>query len=450
MKDLSMICDTQAEAGVVATIVYHPEFVLHSGYLKPGYFYHVENGCLYWAIDELYKAGIDNIDAINITNMLNSNKAVKRKIEEYNLTNIQEFISMAQYAARHTLEEYLMLVKIVIECSFKRELAKVAIEIQADCYNSDMDLAKMNTVVNDKISALTEKYLVSNEIEIFGSHIDDLWDEIISRRGENGLAGLPSKYPILNDYFSYEPGELILLCAKMKRGKSALMMNEAIHKLENGVPTLYLDSEMSDRLFYERMLANIARVEVKKIKTGKYSYEEEQRLAKANEFLKGAPFVHMYLTNPTDEEIYSIHKILKYKMGLGFSVFDYIKGDSLNGSDANKLYNYLGAKCNFLKNNIAGELNIPVLAGAQLNRNSEIADSIKLLQYCSVAAFWREKTTEELQTDGLDCGNYCLNIKLNRLGEQMTEDEYLDFHFNGNIMTITEAKQHENKTPFEK
>ena len=447
--DISAITDTQAEAGVIATLVYHPEFILHSDYLKPGYFYHKENGCLYWSISELYKAGIDNIDAMNISNMLNSNKAVKRTVEEYNINNIQEFISMAQYAARHTLEEYNLLAKTVVECSFKRELAKIASEIQADCFNSDMNLAKMNSVVNDKISALTEKYLISNEIEIFGKHIDDLWQEIIDRRGENGISGLPSKFSILNDYYSYEPGELVLLCAKMKRGKSALMMNELLHKLKNGVPCLYLDSEMSDRLFYERMLANLSKVEVRKIKTGKYTYEEEQRLAKANEFLKNAPFVHKYLPKPTDEEIYTIHKILKYKIGLGFSVYDYIKGDGENGNDANALYNYLGARCNFLKNNVAGELGIPILAGAQLNRYSEIADSIKLLQYCSVAVYWREKTVDELREDGLECGNYCLNIKLNRLGEQMTEDEYLDFQFDGNIMTISEAKQHTKKTPFD-
>ena len=446
--DVGMISDNQAEATLIATLVYHPDFILHSDYLKAGYFYNVENGCIYWAIQELYKNGVETIDALNISNMLNSNGPVKRKIEEYNLTNIQEFINMAQYAARHSLEEYKLLVNTVVETSFKRELAKISSEIQADCFNSNIGLAKLNSLVNDKLSSLTQKYLVTNEIDILGKHVDELWQEIIDRRGENGVSGLPSKFSTLNEYFTYEPGELVLLCAKMKRGKSAMMMNEAIHKLKSGIPTLYLDSEMSDRLFYERMLANLSKVEVKKIKNGTYSYDEEQRLAKANDFIKQAPFVHMYLPKPTDEEIYSIHKILKYKINLGFSIYDYIKGDL---TDSSQLYNYLGARCNFLKNNIAGDLNIPVLAGAQLNRNSEIADSIKLLQYCSVAAYWREKTTDELRQDGLECGNYCLNIKLNRLGEQMSEDEYLDFKFDGNIMTISEAKKHTHETtPFDK
>ena len=77
--DISLISDNQAEASVIATLVYHPDFILHTDYLKPSYFYNVENGCIYWAIQELYKNGVDVIDAINITNMFNSNTAVKKK-----------------------------------------------------------------------------------------------------------------------------------------------------------------------------------------------------------------------------------------------------------------------------------------------------------------------------------------------------------------------------------
>lgn len=139
--DVSTINDIQSESGVIATLIYHPDFILHSDYLKPGYFYNVENGCLYWAIQELTKAGVENIDALNLTSMINSNKAVKRKLEEYNLGNLQEFVNMAQYAARHTLEEYKLLVNSVVEKSFKRDLIKVTTEIQSDCHNEDIHLS---------------------------------------------------------------------------------------------------------------------------------------------------------------------------------------------------------------------------------------------------------------------------------------------------------------------
>lgn len=444
--DISMISDNQAEAGIIATLVYHPEFILHTDYLKASYFYNIENGCIYWAIDQLYKNGVETIDALNITNMLNSNKAVKKKISEYNLDDMQKFINMSQYACRHTLEEYKLLVNNVVTMSFKRDLNKILLEIQSNCFNSDVDLNKLNGMVNNKINKLTEQYIVSNEIEIFGTKVEDLWEDIVSRRNQSGLYGIPSKFKSINEYLTYEQGELVLLKARMKRGKSAFMMNEAIHKLKAGVPTLYLDTEMQDRLFYERMLANLTGVEVKRIKNGNYSKDEEIKIKEKIEWIKKQPFVHLYLPTSTDEEIYAIHKILKYKIGLEFSVYDYIKGNELSASEN---YNYLGAKCDFLKNNIAGDLNIAVLAGAQLNRNNEISDSDKLLRIASASMLWQDKTSEEIMADGgLDYGNFKLKIDLNRMGEQFAEDEYIDFSFDGNKMRIEEAKQHKG-SPFD-
>lgn len=437
--DISLISDTQAEAGVIATLVYHPEFILHTDYLRAAYFYNVENGCIYWAIQELYKNGVDTIDAINITNMLNSNRAVKKKIEEYNLTDMQSFISMSQYAARHTLEEYKLLVNNVVTMAFKRDLYKVSLEVQSECFDNEADLSRMNTLVNDKITRLTERYITSSEIEIFGTHVDQLWEEVCSRRTDEGIYGLPSKFPILNEYFSYEPTELVLLKARMKRGKSMFFLNEAVHKIKNGVPTLYIDTEMSTRMFFERMLANISGVTMRKIKTGKYDAEEVRRIEEAKNLMKSAPFVHKYLPQTSDDEIYSIHKILKYKIGLEFSIYDYIKMDMISSSEQ---YNALGQRTNFLKNNIAGELDIAVLAGAQLNRNNQVADSDKMERYVSTSILWREKTAEEIMNDGgLDYGNYALTVCLNRNGQQMEEDEYISMSLDGDRMKIEQAKQ---------
>ena len=53
--------------------------------------------------------------------------------------------------------------------------------------------------------------------------------------------------------------------------------------------------------------------------------------------------------------------------------------------------------------------------------------------------------------EGLDAGNYCLRIDLNRNGQQMDEDEKINFIFNGDTMTIKQAKiqlKDMDKTPF--
>lgn len=447
--DISTICDTQAEAAVIATLVYHPDFILHSEYLKAGYFYNVENGCIYWAIQELYKSGIENIDAMNISNMLNSNRSVKRKIEQYNLTDMQGFIAMAEYAARHTLEEYKLLVNSVVEYSFKRELAKLAAEIQADCFNSDMGLSKLNQVVNNKLNDLTEKYITGDEIKTLGEQIDTIWDKIenqdISRR-------LPSKFKSFNEYFSYEPGELILLTARYKTGKSVFCLNEAFHMIKAGVPTLYIDTELSTETFTKRLISHMTGIPFKTIQNRDYNAEQNAEIKKCIKWLHNVPFTHIYLPDSNMDEIYSICKILKYKMNLQFFVYDYIK--SYN-SEAYTNSAILGQMADFLKNKIAGELDLAVLSAAQLNRNDMIANSDNIAKAISTGIYWRFKTAEEIAEDGgTDAGNVMAYININRNGPQTDEDEAIYFWFDGDRQSITEAKVQKKdlaqRTPFGK
>lgn len=447
--DITELSDIQSESGIIGTLIYHPEYVLHSDYLKPGYFYGVENGCIYWAIQELFKDGITNIDAYNISNKLQSHRGVQKTIEKYNLPAVQEFVDLYKETARHSVEEYRMLADNVVTLAFKRDLVKILNKLVAYCYKVDYGLDKLSNVVYDELDNLTSKYISGAEIQKLGEEIDEIWNEIVSRRTDNGMYGIPSKYNLFNDFFTFEPGELVVIQAKYKQGKSIIMMNEVVHKLKNGVPTLVIDSEMPTRLYTERLLSHLTQIELKRIKNGNYSLEESEKIKKWIKWIKQQPFVHIYEPNISDEKVYTICKKLQHKMGLQFVVYDYLKSNETSSSDN---YNVLGAKCDFLKNNIAGELNLAVLAACQLNRNGEVADSIKINRYLSVGIKVEHKTQEMIAKDGLKCGNYFAKIYVNRLGRQMQEDdenEYIDFIFDGDKMTITEATQHEVDNDFD-
>ena len=446
--DISKLSDIQSESGVIGTLIYHPEYILHTDYLKPNHFYGVENGCCYWAIQELYKEGITNIDAYNISNALQSHKGVQKTIEKYNLPSVQEFMELYKTTARHTLEEYKMLAENIVTFAFKRDLIKVLNQLSNNCYKAEYNLDKLSGNVYDELDKLTQKYITTTEINTLGTEIDDIWNEIIERRTENGVYGIPSKYPVFNKYFTYEQGELVVVQAKYKRGKSVLLMNEVVHKLKNGVPTVVIDTEMQTRLYTERLISHLTGIDIKRIKSGKYSDDEAKKIYESIEWIKKQPFVHIYDPNITNEKIYIICKMLKYKIGLSFVVFDYIKSNATSTSDN---YNILGAKCDFLKNQIAGELNLPVLTACQLNRAGEVADSDKINRYLSVGIKWDYKTQEMSLKDGIKCGNSFAKIYVNRLGEQMQEDDeedYLDFVFSGNNLTIIEAEQHERNKIF--
>lgn len=446
--DLSRISDTSSEAIVIATLIYHPEFIMHTEYLKASYFYNIENGCIYWAISELYKSGIDKIDALNISTMLDSNKSVKRKMEERNITDIQEFTELCAPVARDTLEEYKLAVGNVVTMSFKRDMIRASQEIERVCCNEDLTLSDVNNKVNARISSLNEKYILSDEITMMSEEIDDIWGEVESEWDGSGVVGMPTIIPELNNYITHRKKELFLIAGRMGMGKSAFMMNEALNMLRNGVPVLYIDTEMSKKQFIIRAVASLTGIQVRKIETGDMSEEEKTAVHKAvNWFRNETKLVHKYMTEPSMDEVYALCKVLLYKMDLGFVVYDYIKADK---DDSTTNYNVLGQITDFLKNRIAGELDLPVLAGAQLNREMNVADSDKIERYISSSIYWHAKTSDEIANDGKDCGNFKIIVGKNRNGSRMVDGEWIDVVFDGSRMRIVQApKQHVLTSPFD-
>lgn len=278
-SNISAINDSQAEATVLATVFKHPEFMNNITYLEPGYFFDVGNGCLYWAVQQLVNEGVTNIDALNLSNVINSNQAVKRKIEQYNIGNIQEFLELSRYSARDTLDEYRLLVNNIVALSFKRELYRRTIDIQKSCLDEKTELKDLTTNMNEVFNNLASKYIIGTDSVTFGEKVRDIWKTICDNRNEDGTVGFPSVIKEFNEYFTYCKKELVLLSAQKKRGKSAFMMNEAIHKsVYNKVPTLYIDTELSDETFTKRVLANLTGIEVKRIEMVDTVMKKLQRL----------------------------------------------------------------------------------------------------------------------------------------------------------------------------
>lgn len=439
MQKYTDLNDIQAEASVIATLLHFPEMILHSDFLKPNMFSQTENGSIYWAIGELYKAGIDNIDCINLNNQLKSNGAVKRVMYEKGLEDIQTMIDMSEYAMRTSLPEYLELCKTVCSYAYKRELYRYSQRLMSECLSENVTLEELDKKAQDGLSTVTERFLVSEQIQTVGEISDEMLQSIIDRQTEDGTYGIPSKFRIFDNFFQYEPGELIMFKARMKAGKSAILMNETINACLNGVPTLVIDSELDDRSYYIRMLANISQVTVKRIKTGGWSDEESARIKQANEVIKTLPLVHRYMPVVNDDEVYALCKILKYKMNLQFLVYDYIKGSAPTGME---LSNKLGAKTDFLHNQCAGALQLCVLAACQLNREDMAAGSDQIDRYLSTSIMMALKTGEEIRNDGgLEFGNLKVRVDLNRNGALQDDDEWMSLRFIGDLMTVVDCKQ---------
>ena len=429
--------NTQAESGLISTLIVHPEFVIINEKLKPEYFVIPSNKVLFQIIRELYNSGVTNIDEFNLASKIENSEEYKNSTKNINLS---EIVADSPYVARDTPNEYNELAKDVIRFAFKRKLLQQLQVFESQCQNDKIEIGELQNNIYDKLNHIGDEFLTGDDECLIGDKIENIYAEII-KRAKNG-GGLPSKFETLNEFVTYEKGELVIFSAKRKVGKSVLLMNEALHKAQNGVCVLYLDSEMSTLGWTERVLAALSQVSIKKIKLQKFdSIEEESRVLNAIEKLKSLPIIH--INNPawTIETMEATIKKWNTKIGVDLVIMDYIKAP-----DTDDAYVELGKITNFLKNKVAVAMDMSVIAAAQSNRGGDTGESYRIEQFCSTLVKLVEKTSEEINRDGIDCGKYKLFVSLNRNGKNHGDInyDYIDINFIGETMTMCEAKQHTN------
>ena len=430
--------DENIEKSMIGTLLIHPEFILKFEYIKPKFFYNRDLGCIYHVINSLYNESIVEIDNFLIANEIEGNKNFKEVFENSGIKNIDKHIEELRLLGRSTIEEYEYMCKKVITMAFKRESFIKLNEISKDILSTDEDINNINYNLQQSVANFSKIYISNDEIKSLGEQADSIWEGIISKRN-SGFFGLPSKFEELNKYLTYEKTELVLISAPKKTGKSNILSNEAWHKAINGVPTLYIDREMSTENHMLRMLAFLSGIENRRLKSGELSVKEEMLVREKLKLIKTLPFYHTYEPLANLNELYMKTKSLQLKHGVEFLVYDYVKANQ--GGDSDKEYQVLGRQTDWLKNEIAGSLNLACLGSAQMDDSGKkVADSQKIERNCSSSIHVVRKTMEEIAIDGKDSGNLKMMVKFNRNGAMTEEDEYINLYLNGNIATVSQAK----------
>lgn len=433
----------ESESGIIASLIHNPEFSFYSEHLLPNHFTNKENRCVYTAICDLARKGITTIDPYNIIEDLNSSEATRKYADELSIEKLQELVEMSDVLARSSVEEYKMLVYNVLDAAFRRDMFQIMKEGQALCY--DRFAENIEQKIYNIIDGVMTEFSTANEIPPYKDVVDECWEEIKSRQS-NGFAGIPFKFPALNEYATIEPGELFIFAAEAKQGKSMMLLNCAIDLLKKDLAVLYLDSELNTRLFTARVLAHLSGIEYKRLTAGNYSAEEAKRIDEAREWVKTRKFTHIYIPMFDQQSIYTAVKKVKHTQGLDVLIVDYFKGSG--DGDAFDSYQELGRFVDMVKNQICGEMGICGIGAAQATINGKVADSAKIGRNASTIALIQDKTPEEVEADGADCGNKKLRVILNRNGMQHAQGEYIDLFFDGNHILYEEARQHIPQSPF--
>jgi len=267
---------------------------------------------VYLAIQTLVEQGITTVDAYNIINILNSAENTRGYAAALNIDELEELMDMSTVLSRKTVEEYKLLVANVLDAALRRDTFQRLRECEALCFNPSENLEQKIYATLDDVMM---EFSTTNEIPPFREIVDGCWDEIRQRQS-SGFAGIPFKFPALNQYATLERGELFVFAAEAKQGKSMMLLNCAVDMLKQDLAILYLDSELNSRLFTARILAHLTGIEFKKITAGNYTKEEERRIISAKEWLKTRKFTHIYIPMFDQQSIYTAVKKVKHTEGL--------------------------------------------------------------------------------------------------------------------------------------
>ncbi len=317
-----------SESGIIASLIHNPEFLFYSENLLPNHFTNKDNQCIYTAICSLVQNGVTTIDPYNIIEILNSTEATRRYSKELSVDRLQEFMDMSDIIARRSVQEYKILVKNVMDAAFRRDTFQKLKECQALC--TDLSVDNIEEKIYSLIDDVMTEFSTTNDIPPYQDVIDECWAEIAERQKE-GYAGIPFSFiPHLNDYATMEKGELIVFGGGAKEGKSILLLNIAVALLSMDKSVLYLDSELSTRMFTARILARLTGIEYKNLTTGRYSDEDAKKIAEWIAWLKTRKFTHIYIPIFDKQSIYTAIKKVYHTQGIDVLIVDYLMWFTLN------------------------------------------------------------------------------------------------------------------------
>ena len=229
-----------------------------------------------------------------------------------------------------------------------------------------------------------------------------------------------------------------MIGARMKNFKSGFCLNVAMHLAYNlNIPVLYMDTELDDTEQIPRMMANLAKINISNIETGKFAennYEDKKLFEEATKIEQCNLWHKNVVGYDFDEQMTLIKKWLYKVPGLKINgkanecliIYDYIKLLDPKMISSMREYEAIGYLLSNM-HNFAKQYSVPALVPTQLNRDGiskettdVISQSDRIGWFCSNFSIFKEKSGEELEFElkkGIsDAGNYKLIPIITRHG----------------------------------
>src|SRR5205809_767766 len=359
----------EAECGVLGSIIIDPEAIVQvAEFLFPDDFYRDAHRTIYEVILQLYEHR-EPADFITICDELER----RNKLEEVGgASYITSLIN--QVPTSGNVEYY---GRIVERTSILRRLIHAAGQIAAIAYeegDADIALDKAEQLIFN-ISQRHARTDFSLLRDILSEYMNKL-DQLHERRGT--IVGVPTGFADLDHLTGgLQNSDLIILAARPAVGKSSMALTMAHNtavKHQRSVAVFSL--EMSKEQLVQRLLSMDASIDQQRLRTGWIEEDEWDRIVYAMDTLSEANIWIDDTASISTMEMRSKARRLQAEHGVDLIIVDYLQlmQATIGGRRNENRVQEISEISRSLKG-LARELNVPILALAQLSRAVESRQS---------------------------------------------------------------------------
>lgn len=352
-----------AEQSVLGAILLDREAVYKAmRVLQPSDFYRESHRTIYETMLWLNEAG-SPVDLITLSDQLRQQGDLEK------VGGVAAIATLAELVPTAANVEYY--ARIVEEKSLLRTLINLSTRIAGMGYEERDEPEKLIAEAEQMIMELgnrrtNQAFFTIKEIflQTF-PHLEFLYNN----RG--GVTGVPTSFGDLDQICSgFQPSDFIILAGRPSMGKTSLGLCIGYNAaMKHDVPVAVFSLEMSKEQLVQRILCAEAKVDQQRLRNGTLDeedwlklHETAGKLAKAPIYIDDAPGISI-------RQLRAKARQLKAEKGLGLIVIDYLQ--MLQGSRRSENRQQEISEISRSLKGLAKELQIPVLALAQLSRSVE-------------------------------------------------------------------------------
>ena len=352
----------EAEEAVIGAILINPDsYYIVAQFLKAEDFYIDRHRFIWEAITRLQQRRTP-VDFLTLTEELDRAGQLADVGGPAYLTELINQVPTSLHA-----EAYAQIIQ---QAATRRRMLEAASQMAKLAFDEDIALEKVINESEKAIISINDR-LPKRNIQSLYQVLEPLYSQVEECSEHTGFSGVPTGFVALDRLLQgLQPSDLVIVAGRPGMGKTSLLLSISrhaakVHKSNIFVVTL----ETSRELLAQRLVAQETGIELQRIRSGKLKSDEWQLLADAIETLSE---VHLFLDDTpaiTMHQMRSTCRQLHMKNRLDLVVVDYLQLISGGERFENRVQevSYITRQLKAL----ASELNVPVLAAAQLSRAVE-------------------------------------------------------------------------------